>query len=81
MLFTIILAWYNNAIPLLNRVRWATGISIIILIPMIIKQEKNAKTRILYTFLIVVLYSAYSLYTIGMKNSNNVLPYLTIFQR
>ena len=80
-LISTVLAWYNNAIPLLNRVRWATGISIIILIPMIIKQEKNAKTRILYTFLIVVLYSAYSLYTIGIKNANSVLPYLTIFQR
>lgn len=80
-LLSTIMAWYNNAVPLLNRVRWATGISIIILIPLTIMQEKNPKTRNLYIFLIVILYSIYSLYTIGVNNANNVLPYLTIFQR
>lgn len=80
-LLSTIMAWYNNAVPLLNRVRWATGISIIILIPLTIIQEKNPKTRILYIFIIVMLYSVYSLYTIGINNANNVLPYLTIFQR
>lgn len=80
-LISTILAWYNNTIPLLNRIRWATGISIIILIPLIIKQEKNVRTQIVYTFFIVVLYSIYALYTVGINNANNVLPYLTIFQR
>lgn len=83
MLQTIstIVAIYDGAVPLLNRMRWATGLSIIILIPFIIKREKNYKMRILYSFLIITLYSAYSMYTIGVKNSNNVLPYRTIFER
>lgn len=80
-LISTIIAWYNNAIPLLNRVRWGTGISIIILIPLILKREKNTKLRLLYLFLIVLLYSAYSIYTIGFNNANSVLPYMTIFQR
>lgn len=83
MLQTIstIIAIYDGSIPLLNRIRWATGISIIILIPFIIKREKNIKLRLLYLFLIVTLYSTYSIYTIGIENANNVLPYKTIFER
>lgn len=76
-----IVAIYDGAVPLLNRIRWATGLSIIIFIPFVIKREKNYKMRVLYSFLIITLYSAYSLYTIGVKNSNNVLPYMTIFER
>lgn len=80
-LISTIIAIYDGSLPLLNRIRWGTGISIIILIPMIIKQEHNKNTRIIYVFMIVLLYSIYFLYTIGVKNANSVLPYLTIFQR
>ena len=80
-LISTIIAWYDGSVPLLNRVRWGIGISIIILLPFTIMQEKNEKTRRLYIFIIVVLYSLYSLYTIGVKGANNVLPYMTIFQR
>jgi len=80
-LISTIIAWYDNAIPLLNRIRWGTGISIIILIPLIIQQEKNKQQRMLYTFIIVLAYSVYALYTIGINNANSVLPYMTIFQR
>ena len=80
-LISTIISIYDGSLPLLNRVRWATGITIIILIPLIIKQERNIKTRMLYIGIIVLLYCIYSFYTIGIKNSNNVLPYLTIFQR
>lgn len=80
-LISTIIAWYDGAVPLLNRIRWGTGISVIILIPYIIKQEKNAKLRLLYTFIIILAYTLYTLYTIGINNANSVLPYMTIFQR
>ncbi len=80
-LLSTLLAWYNDAIPLLNRIRWALGLPIIILIPLIIKREKNQNLRLLYTFVIVVLYTVYALYTVGINNANSVLPYTTIFQR
>lgn len=80
-LVSTIIAWYNNVIPLLNRVRWGTGISIIILIPLVIMQEKNIKTRRMYIFAITLLYTIYAIYTIGVTNANSVLPYMTIFQR
>lgn len=80
-LISILIAWYNNLIPLLNRIRWCVGITIIILIPLIINREKNPKLRLIYIFLIVMMYSVYYIYTIGFMNANNVLPYQTIFQR
>lgn len=80
-LISTIIAWYNDVLPLLNRIRWSTGLSVIILIPMIIKKEKNIKLRIIYVTAIIILYSIYCYYTIGIKNANNVLPYLTIFSR
>ncbi len=80
-LISTILALYDGSLPLLNRLRWATGISIIILIPLVVKQEKTVKLQYILIFGIVVLYSLYSLYTIGYNNANSVLPYLTIFQR
>lgn len=80
-LISTIIAWYGGAVPLLNRIRWGTGISIIILIPLAIMQEKNVKTKTLYVFTFVLFYSLYAVYTIGINNANNVLPYMTIFQR
>ena len=63
------------------RLRWSTGISVIILIPFTLSLIEQVKEKFLVTLLIITLYSTYALYTVGAKNSNNVLPYHTIFER
>ena len=76
-----IIAMYGGCIPLLMRLRWATGISVIILIPFTISLIEKVKGKVLVTLLIITLYSTYALYTVGAKNYNKVLPYHTIFER
>lgn len=68
-------------IPVANRLQWIFGLSGIILVPNIIKCQKDKKTRMFILISIVCLYTVYFIYTIGVKNSNSVLPYQTIFSR
>lgn len=74
LIYTIITIYIGD-VPLISRIRWGVGLPLIILIPKIIKREKNRKTRFLYYIVIVSLYFAYFYYTIGINNYNNVLPF------
>lgn len=53
----------------------------IFFIPLIISTEKDRNTRLVLTLIIIMLYSTYFAYTIGVQNANTVLPYQTIFDR
>lgn len=80
-MIAVIVASLEGVVPLLTRITWNFGIISIILIPLSISKEKNAKLRVILIFIVTVLFSTYILYTVGIKNSNNVLPYRTIFTR
>ena len=75
----LVLAGLNGKVVLVNRIRWIFGLPVIILVPLAISNIKNEKVRIIITAGIVILYAIYFYYTIGINNSNNVLPYDTIF--
>lgn len=76
-----IIAMYDGVVPLLNRLRWATGFSVILLIPFIVSMIESKKNKIGIVFLITSMYIFYSCYTVGVNNANSVLPYQTIFER
>ena len=66
-------------VPLINRVRWMFGLPIIILIPKTISKITDQEIRVLITYLIVILYAIYCGYNLIVYNTNQVLPYQTIF--
>ena len=67
--------------PLASRLFFSFFYNQIFLIPLIITQEKKQNVRLILEFITVVLYSVYFIYTVGIQNSNTVLPYQTIFDR
>lgn len=69
----------TGTIVLIDRFRMVFGLADIILIPMAIHQIPNRRIRIISAALIILLYFIYATYTVGVQNSNTVLPYQTIF--
>lgn len=72
---------FIGKIPVAHRLVWVFGLPGIILIPNVIESRKNKKEKFLLTLVISIIYIIYFVYTIGLKNSNNVLPYHSIFER
>lgn len=72
---------YTGKIVLITRMMWAFGLPGIIAVPMALKKIKRTKIRYLTMLGIGLLYFLYTLYTVGIQNSNNVLPYQTVFPR
>lgn len=69
----------TGKIVLIDRYRMVFGLASIILVPMILNGIENQNTRRICSFGIVALYFAYAMYTVGIQNSNLVLPYQTFF--
>ena len=69
----------TGKIVLIDRYRMVFGLASIILIPMTLAGIENKNTRRICSVGIVVLYFIYAMYTVGVQNSNLVLPYQTIF--
>lgn len=69
----------TGKIVLIDRYRMVFGLASIILVPMILNGIENKNTRIICSTAVVVLYFVYAMYTVGVQNSNTVLPYQTIF--
>lgn len=69
----------TGKIVLVDRYRMVFGLASIILVPMTLNGINNNNTRRICSIGIVVLYFIYAMYTIGIQNSNLVLPYQTIF--
>lgn len=67
-------------VPLISRVRWMFGLPVIILIPLIVSKIKDTKTQFIIRFILIALYSVYCGYNLIVYNTNNVLPYRTIFE-
>ena len=70
----------TGKIVLVERFRMVFGLASIILIPITLKGIKDKKIRYSCMAIIVILYFVYAMYTVGVQNSNTVLPYQTIFQ-
>ena len=83
-ILSFISLWFlflEGKVVLISRIRWMFALPSIILLPKIINNVPNRRDRFIYTSLIVGLYIAFFYYTIGINNSNSVLPYQTIFSR
>lgn len=72
---------FIGRIPVATRVVWYLGLPSIILIPNILMQQKGENEKKFIKITLIILYFVYFYYTIGIKNSNSVLPYQTIFSR
>lgn len=79
-LISLILATIGSVIVLLERVRWMFGLPSIVLLPLALENIKYKKHRLIMGFIIVLLFSLYATYTIGIRNGQEVLPYRTIFE-
>ena len=71
----------SGRVVLILRLMWMFGLPSVILVPMALSNIKDTKKRRILMILITVLYFIYSYYTVGIMNSNQVLPYKTIFSR
>ena len=73
--------FFSGRIVLFLRLLWAFGLPSIIMLPLALESVEDAKTRRMIGAGVVLMYSLYTLYTVGLQNSNSVLPYQTIFSR
>lgn len=78
-LFATYLSCIDGLLPLLSRIRISFSFPAIILIPMSLELIKNKKEMFIFKTCIILLFSAYIFYTVGIQNANSVLPYTTIF--
>lgn len=69
----------TGKIVLIDRYRMVFGLASIILVPMTLQGIGNSNTRRICSAAVLSLYFIYATYTVGMQNSNLVLPYQTIF--
>jgi len=69
------LAW----IPAINRISLYLDIALILIIPLLLAKIKNTEWRYLFTIAMMIFYFVYTFISIGLNNSNNVLPYNSIF--
>ena len=76
---SLCLSAFVGQVVLIHRVRWMYGLPGIILIPQAISKIEDKRVRTLVSCTVVVLYAIYFYIIIGINNSNNVLPYDTIF--
>lgn len=67
-------------VPLINRIKSYFGLHVIIFIPLVLNKIKDQATRYAAMWVIIILYSVYCIYNLVVHNTNNVLPYHTIFE-
>ena len=75
------ITYFSGKIVLFLRFMWMFGLTSIILLPMAVEQLPKERDRKLLTALMVLMYVLYTTYTVGVQNSNSVLPYQSIFSR
>lgn len=75
----VILNLFIGKIDLVLRIQWFFGLPVIVLIPLALSYIPNRRMRFLCVVLLGGLYVAYMAVTIGINNSNTVLPYRSVF--
>lgn len=72
---------FTGHIVLMLRILWIFGLSSVISLPLALANIKNQRDRLFIMAGIATLFILYTIYTVGLQNSNGVLPYKTIFGR
>lgn len=77
-----LVTFFSGKVVLILRCLWMFGLPAIISLPMAAKSfPVEERERKLVLSVMMMLYFAYACYTVGVQNSNSVLPYQTIFSR
>lgn len=71
------LAW----VPAINRISLYLDISLILIIPVLLSKIKRKQWSYFFTILTMIFFSIYTYISIGLNNSNNVLPYNSVFSK
>ena len=72
----------SGKVVLILRCLWMFGLPAIVALPVAVANlPVEERERKMIVSVIVILYFAYASYTVGVQNSNSVLPYQTIFSR
>lgn len=79
LVISLWLSAFVGKVVLIARIRYMFSLSFVISIPLFLSKVEDNKSRAVIKAAIVILYFIYFYYTIGVNNSNNVLPYDTIF--
>lgn len=74
-------SFFIGRVPLFNRIFLEVFHTQIFTIPYLISKQKNKNAKTIITFVCILLYAILFIYSIGIQNGNNVLPYTTIFNR
>ena len=80
-LIALWVTFFSGKIVLSIRLSWMFSLPSIISLPMAVGTMKNRNNRFLFKCGIVLLYTAYTIITVGIQNSNSVLPYQTVLGR
>jgi len=72
---------FVGKVVLISRIRYMFSLSTVIFLPIVLSKVKRKSDRSIITVAMVILYSIYFYYTIGINNNYNVLPYQTLFSR
>lgn len=81
-LAALLITIFSGKVVLILRCLWMFGLPAIISLPIAAKHlPVENRERKLIISIIMILYFIYANYTVGVQNSNNVLPYQTIFSR
>lgn len=77
----VIVTAYSGEIVLFLRMLWLFGLPSVVAVPMALSYIPNKKSQRLIAAAIVLIYFIYISYTVGIQNSNDVLPYQTVLTR
>ena len=81
-LLACVIVMLSGKVVLILRLLWMFGLPAVISLPEAIDHfPANDRNRKLIMAIVLLFYFAYATYTVGVQNSNNVLPYQTIFSR
>ena len=72
---------FSGKVVLILRLLWVFGLPSVISLPLALDSLPQEKDRKISAAVITLLYFIYMLYTVGIQNSNSVLPYQTVFSR
>ncbi|MGN1020632.1 MAG: EpsG family protein [Aristaeellaceae bacterium] len=81
-LLACVMVMLSGKVVLILRLLWMFGLPSVIALPGAMDNlPMNDRNRKLIMAIVMLFYFAYATYTVGVQNSNNVLPYQTIFSR
>ncbi len=72
---------FSGSVVLSLRLLWMFGMPAVISLPIALEGLPREKDRRLMSSTVVLLYTLYAFITVGLQNSNSVMPYQTILSR